>query len=126
MAKVVMMGMSTPPYFCNEGGDLSISDSLEEMAGRVEATDVEHGVFEFMDAVGRPIEATLEGRRVVLRLLPDASPNPQRLEGLLRRFFSRLPKKLEDYASRADAASSLEELVALRRHLTARHRSPRW
>jgi hypothetical protein len=96
------------------------------MAAEVEAMDVDRGLFEFMDAIGRPIAATLEGSRVVLRVLPDVSPNPQHLETLLRRFFSRLPKNLQNFAVRADAASSLDELVAIRRDLAASHRRPRW
>ena len=109
----------TTPVFANENGDVSVFDSLEAMASYVEAIDVENGEYEFFDATGRRLAATVSDDEVAFDLDPGGSPDAERLEEILRRKFRQMPSRLQDFEQRAAAARSLGELVALCEELNA-------
>ena len=46
----------SPPFFVFEGLDLSIYDSLNEIEANLEGVDVEDGVYEAFDSMGRVID----------------------------------------------------------------------
>jgi hypothetical protein len=118
----VLMPQLTTPVFANENGDLSIYGSLDAMASYVEAIDVENGEYEFFDAAGWRLEATVSANQVTFTLDPAGLLEAERLEEILRGCFSRLPSRLQDFERRAAAARSLSELVVLREELEAARR----
>jgi hypothetical protein len=115
----------TPPFVVSEGGDLIAFDTLKHVESEIAAYDVES--LEFFDATGRRLAATVEGYRVALGADVDAKPEPERLESMLRSYFAGLgarEQRFASYATAADRASSLHELLELRLKLSSepRHR----
>jgi len=102
---------AVPPFFVNDNGDLSSFESLERLGAFVEVYDL--GALEFLDSQGRPLVSDAEGYRVIIHEDPDAVPDPDRLEQLLRACFNRLPGKARSYSERAERSDSLIELVQL-------------
>jgi hypothetical protein len=122
MAERVLMVDLTAPFLANDQGDVSISESLEDMVAQFEPTDALDGVHEFFDAHG----SMLDPIPTEDRWRPMASvgePQPERLERVLRAHFARLPNVLADFSARAERVSTLHELVQLKREL-ARTRRP--
>jgi hypothetical protein len=113
------------PVFADEHGDLSIFDSVEAMDRQIEAIDVENDEFEFFDAEGRRLAADVDTRsgRISFRIDDEHPADPRRLATLLRSSFQRLPPHLEAFRARAEAAGSLETLVALRQELERQRRA---
>jgi hypothetical protein len=109
----------TAPFLANDQGDVSIYESLKDMVAQFEPTDALDGVHEFFDARGTVLEPTPTDDR--WRPVPStAEPQPARLESILRDSFGRLPDALADLSTRASQASSLHELVQLKRELALR------
>lgn len=102
-----------PPVFADDHGDLMIFESVDRMASEIEVFDV--GEFEFFDARGGSLRATIEGYRMAtFGPVPDVPANPERLKDLLHGYFSRLPQRYERYSERGAQSRSLDELVKLR------------
>jgi hypothetical protein len=121
------MSELTPPFVVREGGDLIAFDRLEDVESEIEAYDV--GRLEFFDADGRPLVATVDGYRVHLHADPEATPEPERLEAMLRSYFAGLgvrQLRFADYASAANRATSLHELLQLRLKLSNEPRYGFW
>jgi len=116
------MQQLTTPVFLNEHGDVAIFKSLEAMVAQVEAFDVENGEYEFFDAAGHRLAATVSGYDVTIALDPKGALEAERLEEILRLHFRGLRSHLQDFKQRAAAAASLGELVALCEELAARPR----
>jgi len=114
------------PVFADDHGDLSVFDSVEAMDRQIEAIDVENDEYEFFDAEGRRLAADVDTRsgRIAFRIDNEHPADPGRLASLLRSYFQRLPPHLEAFRARAEVASSLESLVALRQEF-ARQPKPR-
>jgi hypothetical protein len=113
------------PVFADEHGDLSVFDSVDAMDRQIEAIDVENDEYEFFDAEGRRLAAHVDTRsgRVTFRIDDEQPADPARLAARLRSYFQRLPPHLEAFRARAEAASSLESLVALRQELERQPKS---
>src|SRR5438105_4011917 len=94
-----------PPFFAIDGYDVSTYESMDRMASQIEAYDA--GAIEFFDARGQPLKAVTEGYRVVTFVAPQAAPNPERLETLLRGYFNHLTERERTYAKAGDEAQSL-------------------
>lgn len=106
----------TAPFLANDQGDVSIYESLEDMAAQFEPIDALDGAHEFFDARGTVLDPvpTDERWRPVASI---GEPQPERLARILRSYFDRLPQELGDFSNSARRAKSLEELVALRQQL---------
>ncbi|HEV8064745.1 MAG TPA: hypothetical protein VGP46_07935 [Acidimicrobiales bacterium] len=102
---------TVPPFFVNNNGDLSSFESMERLGAFVAPYDL--GALELLDSQGCPLVATAEGYKVTVRQDPEAVRDPNRLEQLLRAYFSRLPAKGRSYSDRAASSHSLLELVQL-------------
>ncbi len=113
-----------PPFFVSDQGDIGIFSTLEAMASNVEIYDVPG--CEFFDAHGSEIRATAEGYVVRLSATDPPAANPDRLDALLRSYFSRLPGRLAGYAEAASNARNLDDLVKLRKKLEERPRPAWW
>ena len=107
----------TPPILIDEHGDISLYASIERAAGHVEAIDVLNGEYEFFDAGGRRLLATVDRDRVRLAIDPSKPAEPEVLESRLRAYFARLPAGTGGYSTAAEAAQTLVELVELRAKL---------
>ncbi len=121
------MSELTPPFVVREGGDLIAFDRLEDVEAGIEAYDV--GRLEFFDADGRPLVATVDAYRVHLHADPEATPEPERLETMLRRYFAGLGtrrQRFAEYARAAERATSLQELLQLRLKLSNEPRYGFW
>jgi hypothetical protein len=106
----------TAPFLANDQGDVSIYESIEDMVAQFEPIDALDGTQEFFDARGTAIQPV----RVDEGWRPTASidgPQPERLERILRSYFARLPNDLAAFSARAVQATSLDELVQLKREL---------
>lgn len=124
MAEGILMDELKAPFFGREGNDVFTSDSISQMEAEVEAIDVPG--YEFFDAVGHRLVANVEGQRVHLVSEPDVAADPSRLEEILRSYFAELPRRFRKYSEYAKQASTLDELVSLRRDLAADSRSSRF
>jgi hypothetical protein len=93
------------------------------MSAYVELIDVENNEYEFFDATGRRLNADVCDGRLEFKIVEERRPEPERLTALLRSYFERLPKHLREFTARAQDASSLEELVALRQEIAHRPRA---
>jgi len=71
-----------PPFVVNDHGDLHVVESLENPG--VETFDALE--FEYFDAEGKKLRPTVVERRVSLHLDTDATPEPERLFGLIRAY----------------------------------------
>lgn len=112
------------PLFANENGDVSVFATVDAMSSHVEAIDIENGEYEFFDASGQRIDASVTNGHVVFAsgLGP---PEPERLADVLRGYFSHLPPHLQAFERRASAAITLRDLVALREELETVRRPSR-
>jgi hypothetical protein len=107
------------PFVVSDGGDLMAFNRLEDVESQIEVYDV--GAYEFFDASGQRLVATLDGYRVHLHAARGAAPEPERLEALLRSYFAGLAarrQRFAAYGSAADRAASLHELLELRLELS--------
>jgi hypothetical protein len=107
------------PFVATDGRDLMAFRRLKDVESQIEAYDA--GRYEFFDANGQRLAATLDGHRVQLDLARKAAPEPDRLETMLRSYFAGLAareQRFEPYASAADRTVSLRELVELRLRLS--------
>ncbi len=111
------MGRLQSPFVANDRGDVMAFDLLQTMYADIEAIDASK--IEFFDATGRPLRAVLEGYTWHVDEHRPGEPAPERLAEILRDYFSRLPDELAEFSSRAEATSSLEELLQLRIELSA-------
>ncbi|HEV7584660.1 MAG TPA: hypothetical protein VGO14_02665 [Solirubrobacteraceae bacterium] len=121
------MSEINPPVVVCEGNDLTAFKRLEDVESHIEAYDV--ASHEFFDSRGQRLLATADGYRVELHPDPEATPEPERLETLIRSYFSRLGTRrprFADYASAADHAASLHELLDLRLKLSDEQRYGFW
>jgi hypothetical protein len=102
----------TPPLLAVEReSDVSIYETLDQMAAAIEAYDVK--AHDFYDSTGKPLTAKVDGYRVVGFDPAPEQPDPQRLESILRDYFRRLPERDRSFSVRAADAASLSELVDL-------------
>jgi hypothetical protein len=108
------MAELTPPILIDERGDISLYVSSERAASHVEAIDVLNGEYEFFDAAGRRLLATVDRNRVGLEIDPTRPPEPESLERRLRGYFAGLPDRLDGHRTAAEQAQTLAELVELR------------
>ena len=118
-----------PPFVVSEGRDLMAFDRLDDVESHIEAYDVRKGTLEFFDANGQRLEATVDGYRVHVHLDRELKPEPERLEAMLRRYFAGMGARrtrFASYASEAEHASSLQELLELRLKLSNEPRFPLW
>jgi hypothetical protein len=107
------------PFVVSDGGDLMAFRRLKDVESQIEAYDA--GGYEFFDANGQRLVATLDGHRVQLHLARSPAPEPERLEAMLRSYFAGLAarqQRFAAYASAADRAASLHELLELRLRLS--------
>lgn len=115
------MSELTPPFVVCEGGDLIAFDRLEDVESAIEAYGVREDTLEFFDATGGRLRATVDGYRIRLHRDPAVAPEPERLEVMLRSYFAGLGargQRFAGYASAADCATSLHELLELRLKLS--------
>jgi hypothetical protein len=112
------------PFIGSDQGDVYVFDSLAEMYSDIEAVDA--STIEFFDAAGRPIRAIVERSRWRIDGEHVDPPDPDRLMSILRQYFSRLPNELNEFSTRAAAASTLGQLVQLRTELSFVPRPGRW
>jgi hypothetical protein len=121
------MSKLTPPFVVRERGDLIVFDRLEDIESQVEAYDV--GSCEFFDANGQRLVSSVDGYRVQLHPDPKSTPEPDRLEAMLRSYLGGLGvrrPRFADYASAANRATSLHELLQLRLKLSNEPRYGFW
>jgi hypothetical protein len=115
------MSLLNPPFVASDRGDVYVYDDLSSMYARIEALDAPG--MDLFDATGRPLQVLVEGYSWTVDPQRVEPPDPDRLVGILRRYFSRLPEEFSDYAERAAAAPNLDDLVHLRQDL-AREPAP--
>lgn len=113
-----------PPFVVSDRGDVYVVNDLQAMYAQVEAIDA--STMEFFDAAGRPIRVIVEGYKWHVDQHGADVPAPDRLVGILRDYFARLPAALTGFSARAAAATSLDELVQLRLELAAAPDPGRW
>lgn len=118
------MDRSRAPFVANYRGDVIVFSDLETMHADIEALDASN--VELFDAAGRPLRAVVEGYKWHVDEHWTGDPDPDRLIDLLRSYFSRLPDELAEFASRAVAAASLDELLQLRIELSGAPDPGRW
>ena len=111
------------PFVVNDHGDLHVVESLEDPG--VESYDALD--FEYFDAQGKKLTATVAKRRVSLHLDVDAKPEPERLLGLIHAYVEAVISR-GDFreADRAlletvqQAPTLRESIVALGRFIDAK------
>jgi hypothetical protein len=111
-----------PPFVVNDHGDLHVVDSLEDP--RVETFDALD--FEYFDAEGKRLRATVTGRKVSLRLDTDAKPEPERLFGLIQTYIQSVAKRRKSrdpddmlLEQVREATTLKDSIIALGRFITA-------
>jgi len=111
-----------PPFVVNDHGDLHVVESLEDPG--VETFDAFE--FEYFDAEGKRLRPTVVERRVSLHLDKDATPEAERLLGLIQAYveavieqrdFREVDRVLLEEVQRAPTLR--EAIVALGRFIDA-------
>jgi hypothetical protein len=115
------MSLLIPPFVASDRGDVYVYEDIGGMCAAIEAYDAPN--MDLFDATGRPFRAVVDGYTWTVDQDQVGPPEPERLEAILRRYFARLPENFPDYAARAATASSLEDLIQLRKEL-AREPAP--
>ena len=116
---ILTMARLVGPYVVVEGKDVTAFERLQDVESAIEAVDV--AGYEFFDATGRRLAASVEGYRVRLYADPKAAPEPERLETALRDYFAGMAAKHERFAGyekAADRARTLSDLLDLRIRLS--------
>lgn len=118
------MGPTQTPFVANDRGDVYIYRDRNMMYEDIEAADASK--MDIFDAAGRPIRVVVEGYKWRLDEQHAGAPDPDRLAGILRGYFARLPAELADFSQRAAGTLSLEELIQLRIALSDAPSPGRW
>lgn len=105
----------TPPFFVFDGLDLSIYDSLDSIEVDLEGVDVEAGIYEAFDAIGRVVRLKATGvkrGKFIIDIgethVDTVEPTPTGAERLFRLLFDHL----REIGHAAPQGVDLADLVA--------------
>lgn len=84
------MNELTPPIIVAEGWDVRLFKSAAEALGSLEPIDVEEGIYQVFDSVGRRLTLGTDGSRVFVSGVDSNSQHTYDLEALLRGFLERV------------------------------------
>ena len=66
--------------------DLAVFRSFEEACSYLEAIDVENHEYAAFDPEGFPLALGVDGNRVTIERIPNATPNKEKIEKMLREY----------------------------------------
>lgn len=107
----------SPPVVASDQGDVYVFDDPAGASADIEATDA--AGMEFFDAAGHRLRPVVDRQRWSLDTGDLGAPDPDRVLALLHSYFARLPEQLSRYAAQAEAAVTLDDLLALWRELAS-------
>lgn len=79
-----------PPITIAEGHDINFFESIHELLGYIEWMDVDDGVYEAWDALGRRIHLYVENEEIKLALIRGEAVQADQLRTLLTEYIHRV------------------------------------
>lgn len=101
-----------PPIITAEGHDINVFESIPELLDYIEWVDVEDGVYEAWDALGRKVHLYVENEEIKLALIRGETDQADQLMTLLTEMIHRVgPERYRLFKSDDVPLSELLDVV---------------